>query len=143
MILSNTGEYALRAVIYLAEREGDGPVRVEDVATALGVPRNYLSKILHTLVKRGLLSSLRGPKGGFQLAIASEAVSLFEVVAAFDDIDARRACLLGRHACAEGDLCLVHERWAGAATEVTEFFRDTMVGDVVGARPGRPAVGGH
>lgn len=143
MILSNTGEYALRAVVYLAEREGAGPVRVEDVATALGVPRNYLSKILHTLVKRGLLSSLRGPKGGFELAVASEGISLFAVVEAFDDIDARSACLLGRHTCVEGEGCFVRERWEAAATEVAGFFRETMVGDVVGARRGGAPIGSH
>jgi Rrf2 family transcriptional regulator, iron-sulfur cluster assembly transcription factor len=143
VILSNTGEYALRAVIYLAEREGAGPVRVEDVARALGAPRNYLSKILHTLVKRGLLFSVRGPKGGFELAVSPGLVSLFEVVEAFDDVEARRRCLLGGHRCGAGSGCLVHDRWEGAATGVVEFFRETMVADVVGARRDRAPVGGH
>jgi Rrf2 family protein len=130
-MLSNTGEYALRAMIHLAEHEGEGPVRVEDVASALCVPRNYLSKILHTLVKRGILASLRGPRGGFRLAVPSALVSLYDVVEAFDDIEARRTCLLGGRACGDAAPCAVHERWKDVATEVALFFRETKLADVV------------
>jgi Rrf2 family protein len=130
-MLSNTGEYALRAVIHLAQHEGEGPVRVEDVATALSVPRNYLSKILHALVKRGILASLRGPKGGFRLALPSELVSLYDVVEPFDDIEARRVCLLGGRECGDDQPCVVHDRWKGVASEVAAFFRETKLADVV------------
>lgn len=142
-MLSNTGEYALRAVIHLAEHEGEGPVRVEDVAGALSVPRNYLSKILHVLVKRGILASLRGPKGGFHLALPATLVSLYDVVEPFDDIEARRTCLLGRQECSDTTPCAVHDRWRGVATDVALFFRETKLADVVadGAKVG--AILGH
>jgi Rrf2 family protein len=130
-MLSNTGEYALRAMIHLAEHEGEGPVRVEDVSGALEVPRNYLSKILHTLVKRGILVSCRGPRGGFQLALPATEISLFDVVAAFDDVEARRGCLLGRGECDDAAPCAVHELWKGLATDVALFFRETKLADVV------------
>jgi Rrf2 family protein len=129
-MLSNTGEYALRAVIHLAQRPDAGPMRVEDIAADLAVPRNYLSKILHTLVKRGILASLRGPKGGFELAVPSSLVSLYDVVEPFEDIE-RRTCLLGRAECSDADPCAVHGRWHGVATEVALFFRETKVSDVV------------
>jgi Rrf2 family protein len=129
-MLSNTGEYALRAVIHLAGREGRGPTRVEDVAADLDVPRNYLSKILHTLVKRGILTSLRGPRGGFELAVPSTLLSLYDVVAPFEDIE-RRTCLLGRTECSDEAPCSVHGRWKGVATEVALFFRETKLADVV------------
>jgi Rrf2 family protein len=130
-MLSNTGEYALRAVIHLARHEGEGPLRVEDVAEELAVPRNYLSKILHALVKRGILASLRGPRGGFRLAVPSTLLSLYDVVEPFDDIEARRTCLLGGAACADAEPCAVHDRWKGVATEVALFFRETKLADVV------------
>jgi Rrf2 family protein len=130
-MLSNTAEYALRAVIHLAEHEGEGLVRVEDVARELDVPRNYLSKILHALVKRGILASLRGPRGGFRLAVPSSLVSLYDVVEPFDDIEARRTCLLGGQACGDDVPCAVHERWKDVATEVAAFFRETKLADVV------------
>jgi Rrf2 family protein len=142
-MLSNTGEYALRAVIHLAEHEGEGPVRVEDVAGSLGVPRNYLSKILHTLVKRGILTSLRGPRGGFELAVPAALVSLHDVISPFDDIEARQECLLGRAECSDADPCVLHGRWKGLATEVAHFFRETMLADVVEDGAKVKAILGH
>jgi Rrf2 family protein len=130
-MLSNTGEYALRAVIHLAEHEGEGPVRVEDVARALDVPRNYLSKILNALVKRGILVSCRGPRGGFELAMPATEISLFDVVSEFDSMEARRECLLGRGECSDANPCAVHDLWKGLATDVALFFRETKLADVV------------
>ena len=133
-MLTNTGTYALRAVIYLAAREGEGPVRVDDVSAALDVPKNYLSKILHTLVKEGALSSLRGPHGGFQLAVPASELTLSRVLAPFEEVDGPRTCLLGQGECDETDPCALHTRWSGVATEVATFFRETVLGDVVADR---------
>lgn len=130
-MLSQTSQYALRAIIYLGEREGSGPVRVDEVAEALDVPRNYLSKILHTLVKRGILGSLRGPRGGFFLARDAGEVTLLEVVEPFDDIEARRTCLLGKKECSDRNPCAVHEQWKATATEVARFYRETTLRSAV------------
>lgn len=130
-MLSNTSQYALRAIIYLGEREGQGPVRVDEVAESLDVPRNYLSKILHALVKEGVLKSLRGPRGGFELARPARDITLLEVVSPFDDIEARRTCLLGRRECSDARPCAIHTLWRQTATEVASFFRDTRLRDVV------------
>lgn len=131
-MLSNTGSYALRAVIYLARHEGEGPVRVDDVAAALNVPRNYLSKVLHALVKDGALSSLRGPAGGYQLAVPASELTLAAILEPFEQVDEARTCLLGQGTCDEENPCALHYRWTGVATEVAAFFRDTVLEDVVG-----------
>ena len=68
MWLNSTAQNALQAVLHLAELGGSVPVRVGDIATALGVPRNYLSKTMHILAREGILVSTRGPRGGFALA---------------------------------------------------------------------------
>jgi Rrf2 family iron-sulfur cluster assembly transcriptional regulator len=130
-MLSNTSEYALRAVIYLGEREGSGTIRVDQVAAALDVPKNYLSKILHALAKQEVLRSLRGPKGGFELARPATEITLFEVVSAFDDIEARRTCLLGRRECSDTNPCAIHGHWREVATQVATFFRETTLAEVV------------
>lgn len=126
-MLSQTSQYALRAMIFLGEREGEAPVRVEDIANALDVPRNYLSKILHTLTRRGILQSLRGPRGGFSLARSASEVTLLELVEPFDDIEARRTCLLGKKECSDVNPCAVHAQWKATATEVARFFRETTL----------------
>lgn len=130
-MLSSTGAYALRAMIHLACHEGEGPVRVDDVAAALDVPRNYLSKVMHTLVKDGVLRSSRGPAGGFELAVPAAELTLSRVLEPFDRIDGRRSCLLGQGECDEANPCALHTRWKGVAGEVASFFRDTVLEDVV------------
>ena len=139
-MLSNTGIYALRAMIYLARRNGDGPVRVDDVADALDVPRNYLSKILHTLVKEGALDSLRGPHGGFELAVPASELTLAQVLEPFEHVDEARTCLLGQGHCDDSDPCALHYRWSDVATQVSGFFRDTALEDVVNNEERREAI---
>lgn len=132
-MLSQTAEYALRAVVYLAERHPEGPIRVDDIAEALGVPRNYLSKILHSLVKDELCASTRGPHGGFQLSRPPTEISLVDVVGQFDPAlaSSERVCLLGRDTCSDEDPCAAHDRWGGVRQLVLEFFRETTVDNLV------------
>jgi Rrf2 family protein len=135
-VLSQTAEYALRAVLYLAERGETDPVRVGEMARALGLPQNYLSKTLHALVRSGVLSSVRGPQGGFRLARPAARLPLAVVVAPFDVITERRRCLLGRPECSDRGACAAHHAWKRTADHVARFFRDTTIGDLR-ARPGR------
>lgn len=130
-MLSQTGEYALRAVVHLAQQGRDGPLKIDEIATALDIPRNYLSKILHRLVGAGLLTSARGPTGGFRLAVAADELTLAEVVEAFDPVLADRRCLLGKERCSDAHPCQAHVRWKVVASSVGGFFRDTTVADLL------------
>lgn len=138
MILSQTAVYALRAVIHLADSPSDELVRVDDMAEALGVPRNYLSKILHTLARAHVLDSTRGPGGGFRLALPAHELRLLDVVRHFDSIGEDRTCLLGRATCSDTDPCAAHDRWQATATELRSFFRDTTVDDLSRRSAGAP-----
>lgn len=131
IMLSQTAEYALRAVLYLAERADDGTVRVGEMAQALRIPHNYLSKILHRLARAGVLASTRGKAGGFQLAVPADRLRLYEIVAPFDRIDERRRCLLGRPQCSDSTACAAHSRWKQVADTVASFFRETSVADLL------------
>lgn len=133
-MISQTGEYALRAVLYLA-REGHGePVSVDVVAEALDLPRNYLSKTLHTLAKRGVLDSMRGPRGGYSLADPPDQVPLYEIVKPFDQLEERETCLMGRKKCDDRSPCAAHRAWTEVTDHVLSFFRETTVQDLLGER---------
>jgi Rrf2 family protein len=138
-MLSQTAEYALRAVLYLAQR-GDpaGPVPVADIADNLGIPHNYLSKILHQLARTGVLTSLRGKAGGFRLAVPPERLALSVVITPFDRVEERRRCLLGRPQCSERTACTAHTRWKEVADTVAQFFRETTVAHLIGGRVALP-----
>lgn len=131
-VVSQTAEYALRAVLYLAERNETVPVRVGDMARALGIPQNYLSKTLHALVRTGVLASVRGPQGGFLLARPASQLPLAVIVAPFGDIAERRHCLLGRPECRDRGACAAHHAWKRTAEQVARFFRTTTIGDLRG-----------
>lgn len=131
-MLSKTSQYALRAMLHLARPPGDRRVPATEVAEALGVPANYLSKILHALGRAGILTSERGPHGGFALARRPEAIPLSDVLAAFDEHPADRRCLLGRERCLDSNPCAAHTEWKAVSRRVYGFFDDTTVADLLG-----------
>lgn len=135
VILSQTAVYALKAVLYLAEEDGPDPVRVDQIAEALDVPRNYLSKILYSLARAGVLSSTRGPHGGFRLAKKPSELTLSRVVDTFDEVEVRSGCLLGRKRCSDANPCAAHARWKDISSGVEAFFRETTVQDLADEGP--------
>lgn len=135
-MLSQTSEYALRAVLVLAGRYGIGSLSADEIADATGAPRNYLAKTLNLLVKEGILSSSRGPQGGFSLAISPDKLTLADVIDCFDDERAHSRCLLGNGPCDPANPCAAHEMWKNitatrreplATTTVTELLLGTGV----------------
>lgn len=131
-MLSDTAEYALRATLYIAQHaNGSRLVRTDEAAEALGVPRNYLSKILHVLARQGVLSSTRGPLGGFRLAYDADDLPLYRILEPFDPVGPQRTCILGRPECNDGNPCPAHHRWKGISEKVLSFFRETTVGDLL------------
>ena len=130
-MLSSTAAYALRAVLYVAGTEAGGPVRVGEAAQALGLPQNYLAKVLHELARSGLLRSTRGKYGGFRLARSPADIALHSVSERFDGITTRRTCLLGRGDCSDRHPCLAHARWRAIGEDTARFFRETTVGQLL------------
>ena len=110
MPLSSTAQYALRAVLHVAEHGTNEPVPAEAIAADLRVPRNYLSKTLHILAQAGVLRSGRGPRGGFRLARAARDITLGDIAAPFGAVSERK-CLLGRATCGWKNPCSAHPRW--------------------------------
>lgn len=130
MILSQTAQYALRAVVHLSEHPDRGPLRVDDIAHALHVPRNYLSKTLHALARAGVLDSTRGPSGGFELARPASHILLTEVLEPFGAVPDQHTCLLGHQVCNDRKPCQAHEQWKGASAAMKAFFDRTTVADL-------------
>lgn|SRR5690606_24084250 len=124
--LPQTATYALRAVHRIAAEPDGLPVPVADIADSLRLPRNYLSKTLHHLVREGVLLSSRGPGGGFQLARPAAEVTLGDVVRPFLSHEGR-ACILGRGTCDDKAPCAAHDIWKPARKQMFEFFDTTTI----------------
>lgn len=134
-MLSQSAEYALRAVLYLARNGAGERLRSDQISAALGVPRNYTGKVLHTLTRSGVLASVRGPGGGFTLARPADHLSLFDVVEPFGGLLEKRTCLLGQDECSDQAPCTAHAHWKSVGDRVAFFFRETTVGAMVAGAP--------
>jgi Rrf2 family protein len=130
-VLSQTGEHALRAVLYIARRPAGALVPAGEIATALGAPANYLSKTLRRLARRGILHSARGPHGGFALAVDPARLSTAEVVAAIDEPTGQARCLMGDGPCDAEYPCALHGRWSELALSVLRPLRETSIADLL------------
>ena len=132
-MLSSTSDYALRAILVLAQAEPGCPMRADEVARATGSPANYLAKTLNALAKAGIVTSARGPLGGFALALAPDQLTLARIVDCFDEPRPRTRCLLGTGACDARHPCLAHERWTAVQHARRAALADTTVADLVTA----------
>lgn len=129
-MLTQTADYALRALIYLAHSEEDGYHQTRDLAKSLNVPANYLGKILQQLGHKEIVESQRGMNGGFRLARLPEQVRFYDVIAALDLLPKDPDCPLltgGRQI----ELCTLHRRFAAVTTHYIKFLKDTTLADVM------------
>jgi Rrf2 family protein len=131
-MVSRTSQHALRAVLYLARRWGEGPVPVETIADALGAPRNYLSKTLNVLARHDIVDGVRGVHGGFTLAVAPDRLPLARVVDLFDEPRTTGVCLLGGRPCNAAAPCAAHRRWTAITDAARAPLATTTVADLLG-----------
>lgn len=135
-ILSQTAEHALRAVLYIAARGGDAElIKIDEIVGELHMPRNALSKTLHTLARAGVLVSERGPYGGFRLADAADRLPLARVIAPFGSVGQERQCLLGRVVCSDRSPCAAHATWKSVSEQLSAFFQESTVADLLRDTP--------
>ena len=128
-VLSLTAEYALRAVLALARANGQG-LKATQIADDTGTPRNYMSKTLNALAKEGIVTSRRGPTGGFALARPPERISVAEIVRTFCEERRPARCLLADRACNPESPCAVHHRWSGVI-EATQAPLDVTIAELL------------
>ena len=128
-MLSRTADYAVRAVVLLARHHGERLMSADEVASMLGAPRNYMSKTLNALVRRGVLTSMRGPRGGFALASSPDTLSVATVIDVFADASpVVERCLLGDRPCNRRTPCSAHRRW----TKITRIAREPLIATTIG-----------
>jgi Rrf2 family transcriptional regulator, iron-sulfur cluster assembly transcription factor len=133
-MLNQSAEYALRAMLYMAQG-GDGAYKAPEIASALGLPNTYLSKVMHQLVKAGVLKSVRGPTGGYTLARGPGELSLHEIAAPFQALRPHTQCLLGNRACDRTKPCAAHGRWLRINDAVASHLHNTTLADMLTPEP--------
>lgn len=136
-VISQTAEYALRAILYMAEHLETSRI-TQEIAEATQVPAGYLSKVLQSLSRAGLVTAQRGLGGGFSLTKPPEEITIFEIINAVDPVQRIRSCPLKLEAHAER-LCPLHSRLDETIALVEKTFRRTTVAELLndpGAKTG-------
>ncbi len=128
-MISQTAEYALRAIVQLAYHP-DEPQTNRQIAATTRVPMPYLSKVLQSMARAGLIRSQRGLHGGFSLARPPEELTVYQVVDAVDPLKRIRQCPLGlvEHGV---NLCPLHKRLDDAMAVVEDAFRASTIADLL------------
>lgn len=128
-MFSQTVEYALRAVVHLADKS-PSPRTTDQIAEATRVPKAYLSKVLQGLSRAGLVKSQRGIGGGITLTKTPEALTILEVVEAVEPLGRITTCPLGLSSHGT-NLCPLHRRLDDAMATMEDAFRRTTLAEVL------------
>jgi Rrf2 family protein len=130
MVLSQTAEYALRAMAWLAISPAGEPMRVRDLSIATGIPSHYLSKVMRRLVLAGLLVSQKGQGGGFVLSKAPDEIPFIDILIAMDVYPTDGRCAFGWGECDEIRPCPLHGSWSQLKEQLRSWAEDTTLADI-------------
>lgn len=130
MKLTTKGRYAVTAMLDLALRYDKGAVTLADIAKRQGISLSYLEQLFAKLRRSGLVDSVRGPGGGYNLALEPSKISVAEIIVAINEnIDATRCG--GEKNCHGDETCLTHQLWEDLSTRIYEFLNGITLGDLV------------
>ena len=130
MRLTTKGRYAVTAMLDLALHARSGPVSLADISERQGISISYLEQLFAKLRRRELVSSVRGPGGGYQLSTESVLISVASVIDAVDEsVDATRCGRQGD--CQDGETCLTHHLWCDLSDQLHSFLSGISLGDLV------------
>lgn len=130
MKLTTKGRYAVTAMLDLALHYEKGAVTLADIARRQGISLSYLEQLFAKLRRSGLVDSIRGPGGGYNLAMDPAKISVAEIVIAINEnIDARRCG--GEKNCHGDEMCLTHQLWEDLSQRIHDFLGGITLADLV------------
>ncbi|HHV6304482.1 TPA: Fe-S cluster assembly transcriptional regulator IscR, partial [Haemophilus influenzae] len=133
MKLTSKGRYAVTAVLDIALNADGGPVSLADISERQHISLSYLEQLFAKLRKDGLVKSVRGPGGGYQLGLPSEQISVGMIIAAVNENIHVTKCL-GRENCKNGVECLTHELWQDLSLRIESFLNEITLAELVNKR---------
>lgn len=126
MIFSKSFGYAVRGVLFIAlEQDKRKFIQAEEIASRLEVPRHFMGKVLKSLAKHQVLSSVKGPFGGFTLSVKSLDTSLIDIVKITDGLVLFKSCVLRFQECNALHPCPLHYEMAGVREDIKIILSDT------------------
>ncbi|WP_297695108.1 Rrf2 family transcriptional regulator [Phenylobacterium sp.] len=136
MRLSTKGRYAVMAMVDLARRESDAAraVALADIAARQEISLSYLEQLFARLRRQGLVTSARGPGGGYRLARGADATSIADIVLAVDEPLKATRCSEARGCMIKGERCLTHDLWDDLGARIQSYLASVSLADVAMGR---------
>jgi Rrf2 family protein len=123
-------DYGVRALVELAQRDGQGPMSTAEIASRQDIPEPYLDQVLSVLQKFGFIRSRRGPQGGHILAQSPGEISLGMVVGTLEGTGAPLVCIEDPGECTLSSACAQREVWQTVEATVHNVLNTTTIGDL-------------
>jgi Rrf2 family transcriptional regulator, iron-sulfur cluster assembly transcription factor len=130
MRLTTKGRYAVTAMLDLALNAKDKPITLADISQRQGISLSYLEQLFSRLRKDGLVSSARGPGGGYRLSRIADEISVAQVIQAVDEKVSVTRCG-GKGDCQDGEACLTHKLWCSLSDQIHGFLNNISLGSLV------------
>ena len=130
MKLTTKGRYAVNAMLDLALHNDQAPVNLADISARQNISLTYLEQLFRKLRKKGLVESIRGPGGGYRLALSADEITTALVMYAVDEaIDVTRCG--GQQNCMGDVRCLTHDLWLGLNRHVSDYLNGISLGELI------------
>ena len=128
-MFSKTAEYALRATIYIAQKGTvDNKLSITEISSAIDSPQSFTAKILQLLTKDNrVVSSARGPNGGFYMKDAAMKLPVLSVLQAVNEDYVLRKCVLGLKECSGDNPCPMHSEYKSIRAKLTNLFEKKTI----------------
>ena len=132
MQLSNTSQYAIRMLAYMADKKDSPLINATELSEALHIPYKFLTKIMTELVKVGLVVSIRGREGGYTLKKKASDIMVGDILDVFNDAIKDEQCVLGIGFCNGMCKCALHDQWMEPKLLLQRMFSESSLEDIAG-----------
>ena len=133
MKLTTKGRYAVTAMLDLALHYNDGPITLAEIAQRQGISLSYLEQLFSRLRRKSLVSSVRGPGGGYRLGHDAKEIFIGEVIRAVDESMDTTRCG-GAHNCQGNERCLTHDLWQDLSGQIYSYLNEISLQDMMDRR---------
>ena len=132
MQLSNSSQYAIRILAYMADNKDSKLLNATQLAKTLYIPYKFLTKIMTELVRSGLVVSIRGRDGGYKFEKKTSEIMVSDILAIFNDSIKDEQCVLGIGFCNGMCKCALHDQWVEPKHLLQRMFQESSLEDIAG-----------
>lgn len=134
MRLTSKGRYAVTAVLDLSFHQNEGPVSLADISARQEISLSYLEQLFSRLRRNNVVTSTRGPGGGYRLSRDPAEISMAEIITAVDETYDATSCGNSSQSCSGNYQCLTHDLWQELSQEIHTFLKEITLSEMMAKR---------